>query len=158
MNWYNKLSEEESFQDLLGAETLPNSITEKKLKEVGLVFGEDGAEVNTQEQVKYLSPFLETKIDLDEYDYALNIFYVYKGEHLDTYRKKFEEIKNKVPINLKGWDEIVYQDYPELVANLLGSLQEFIDYQATQLSEEELPNQNTQVNWADYEHFFGSKD
>jgi hypothetical protein len=80
-------------------------------------------------------------------------------EHLDNYRKKFEQIKNKVPVKLKDWDELVYQDYPELVASLIYSLQEFIDYQFAQLSEEELPNQNTEVKWADYEHYFkGSKD
>ncbi len=56
-------------------------------------------------------------------------------EHLDTYRKKFEEIKHKIPINLKDWDELVYQDYPELVASLIYNLQEFIDYQSTQLSD-----------------------
>lgn len=74
LNWYNKY-EEGYFQDLLGKETLPESITKKKLKEVGLIFGEEGAEITTQEQIEYLSQFLETKIDLDEYDYALNIFY-----------------------------------------------------------------------------------
>lgn len=79
-------------------------------------------------------------------------------EQLDNYRKQFEEIKQKIPVKLKGWDELVYQYYPELVASLIYSLQEFIDYQSTQISEEELPNQNTQVNWADYEHFLGSKD
>lgn len=47
-------------------------------------------------------------------------------EHLNSYRKKFEKIKNKEPSKLKDWYEIVYQDYPELVANLLDSLQEFI--------------------------------
>jgi len=75
LNWYNKISEEEDYQDRLGEEALPNSITEKKLKEVGLIFGEDGAEITTQEQVDYLSQFIETKIELDKYDYALNIFY-----------------------------------------------------------------------------------
>lgn len=84
LNWYSKY-EEGYFQDLLGKETLPNSITEKKLKEIGLVFGEDGAEITTQEQVGYLSQFLETKIDLDEYDYALNIFYIYKGGTDETH-------------------------------------------------------------------------
>lgn len=79
LNWYSKELNDIGYQDLLGAETLPNSITEKKLKEIGLIFGEDGAEITTKEQVEYLSQFLETKIDLDEYDYALNRFYVYRG-------------------------------------------------------------------------------
>lgn len=75
LNWYSKELNEIGYQDLLGTETLPESITEKKLKEVGLIFGEDGAEITTQEQINYLSQFLETKIDLDQSDYALNIFY-----------------------------------------------------------------------------------
>lgn len=54
-------------------------------------------------------------------------------EYLDTYRKKFEKIQQKIPVKLKDWDEIVYQDYPELVANLLYSLQEFVDYQNIQV-------------------------
>lgn len=84
LNWWSKELNEIGYQDLLGEETLPDSITEKKLKEVGLIFGEDGAEITTQEQVDYLSQFIETKIELDKYDYALNIFYVYRGENNET--------------------------------------------------------------------------
>lgn len=77
-------------------------------------------------------------------------------KHLDDYRKKFEEIKRKEPLKLNDWDKIVYQDYPELVASLMYSLQEFIDSQSTQLPNQKVHVKLTHINEADsdYEYFY----
>lgn len=61
-------------------------------------------------------------------------------EHLDSYRKKFEKIKHRAEYDLEedldGY--LLNEEYPELVASLIYNLQEFIDYQSTQISETEI--------------------